>query len=159
MFGLRAALSGARTLVASPKAAFTTSFAKARRSRKDVAIQIRLQFMGSTPDYTTGKEPQTVLQTPLASIKPVNAETDTTTSDGDSPSFLNLMFSKATSPSSDFPSLLLTLNPSEYIQHVFKNHKTESIFEKVNEINYQKMLHRSTFMSEKLQIPIEEQMA
>ncbi|KAF9991347.1 hypothetical protein BGZ65_000781, partial [Modicella reniformis] len=112
--------------------------------------------MGSTPDYTTGKEPQTVLQSPLASIKPVNAETDTTTSDGDSPSFLNLMFSKATSPSSDFSSLLLTLSPSEYIQHVFKNLEIEPILGSVSQI-HQEMMLRSTFMSEKLQIPIEKQ--
>ncbi|KAF9990893.1 hypothetical protein BGZ65_000910, partial [Modicella reniformis] len=101
----------------------------------------------------------TVLQTPLhASIKPVNAETDTTTSDDDSPSFLNLMFSKATSPSSDTPSLLLTLNPSEYIRHAFKNLKIEPIVGSVHEIHLE-MMRRSTFMSEKLQIPIEKQTA
>ncbi|KAF9995008.1 hypothetical protein BGZ65_009356 [Modicella reniformis] len=192
MFGLRAALSGAaRTSVVSPKVAPTTSFhtsacslAKARRSRKDVAIQIRktnlqkqeqkrLQFKGSTPDYTIGKDtqftrsllkPQTVFQSPLASIKSLNAETDTT-SDGDSQSsYLNLSFSKSTSTPSIFssssrtPLVVSTSNPSGY-QHFLNKQETELIFEKVPQIQLQEMMLRSTLVNEMLQLPIEKQKA
>ncbi|KAF9920080.1 hypothetical protein BGZ65_011567 [Modicella reniformis] len=66
------------------------------------------------------------------------------------------MFSKATSPSSDFSSLLLTLSPSEYIQHHLKNLKIEPIFGTVRQIHLEMRL-RITFMSEILQMPIEEQ--
>ncbi|KAG0300018.1 hypothetical protein BGZ97_003437 [Linnemannia gamsii] len=101
MFGLRTALPGARSLVASTKStpinAFHTSasaLARPRRSRKDIVIQIRknnlqkqekkrLDFEASTPDYIIGKQteftqsllrPQSVFQAPLAAIKPATPE-------------------------------------------------------------------------------------
>ncbi|KAK3816606.1 MAG: hypothetical protein J3Q66DRAFT_342962 [Benniella sp.] len=193
MFGLRAALPGTRTLVASPKAVPRTSFhssacslAKARRSKKDIAIQTRksnlqtqeqkrLEYENATPDYIMGKEteftrgilkPQTIFQAPLAAIKPTST-TDSSTTDGDassSSSSSNFAFSKSPLSSSIFstssraPLVVSTSNPSGY-QHFLNDQEAELIFEKVPQIQVQELMVRSTLVNDKLQLPIEKQKA
>ncbi|KAG0246038.1 hypothetical protein BGX31_004917 [Mortierella sp. GBA43] len=180
MFGLRVVLPGTRTLVASPRAVTKTSFhtsacslAKARRSKKDIAIQTRksnlqtreqkrLEYENSTPDYVIGKEteftrsllkPQSMFQAPLASIKPANS--DSSTSDSDSRSLLP---SSIFSSSSRAPLVVSTSNPSGY-QHFLNEQEADLIFEKVPQIQVQEMMLRSTLVNEKLQAPIEKQKA
>ncbi|KAG0250296.1 hypothetical protein BG011_008503 [Mortierella polycephala] len=114
MFGLRTALPGARSLVASTKVSNTSNtfhtsvsaLAKPRKSRRDIVIQvrknniqkqekIRLELESSAPDYILGKEtdftrsllrPESVLQTPLVAIKPETTSTTSSTEDSSSSS-------------------------------------------------------------------------
>ncbi|KAF9998412.1 hypothetical protein BGZ80_005839 [Entomortierella chlamydospora] len=186
MFGLRTALPGTRSLVASTKAAPCSSFhtsasalARPRRSRKDIVIQVRknniqkqekkrLEFEGSTPDYIIGKDTdftrsllkQSILQTPLAAIKPADAPTST--SESDSTSGLRSSFSPLSpsifSSSSRTPLVVSTSKPSGY-QHFLNEAEADLIFEKVPEVQVQELMLQSALVSEKLQLPIERQKA
>ncbi|KAF9897434.1 hypothetical protein BX616_005597 [Lobosporangium transversale] len=194
MFGLRTVLPGARSLVASTKATPCNTFhtstavlAKARRSRKDIAIQTRKanlkkqedkhrEFEESTPDYIIGKEteftrsllqPQTLFQAPLASIKPpttTDTESDSTSSSSStSSSRSNFSFSASPLSSSIFsssraPLVVSTSEPSGY-QHFLTNQEAELIFDKVPHIHLEELMNRSTLVSDKLQLPIEKQKA
>ncbi|KAF9340921.1 hypothetical protein BGZ91_011804 [Linnemannia elongata] len=131
MFGLRTALPGARSLVASTKSTPTNAFhtsasalARPRRSRKDVVIQIRknnlqkqekkrLDFEASTPDYIIGKQteftqsllrPQSVFQAPLAAIKPATPESSTTAEEDTTTKSSGFAFTTSSSSPSIFSS-------------------------------------------------------
>ncbi|KAK5809125.1 hypothetical protein F5H01DRAFT_351271 [Linnemannia elongata] len=131
MFGLRTALPGARSLVASTKSTPTNAFhtsasalARPRRSRKDIVIQIRknnlqkqerkrLDFEASTPDYIIGKQteftqsllrPQSVFQAPLAAIKPATPESSTTTEEDTTTKSSGFAFTTSSSSPSIFSS-------------------------------------------------------
>ncbi|OAQ26269.1 hypothetical protein K457DRAFT_140589 [Linnemannia elongata AG-77] len=131
MFGLRTALPGARSLVASTKSTPTNAFhtsasalARPRRSRKDIVIQIRknnlqkqekkrLDFEASTPDYIIGKQteftqsllrPQSVFQAPLAAIKPAAPESSTTTEEDTTTKSSGFAFTTSSSSPSIFSS-------------------------------------------------------
>ncbi|KAF8925042.1 hypothetical protein EDD21DRAFT_386945 [Dissophora ornata] len=187
MFGLRTALPGARSLVASTKASSSNSFhtsasalARPRRSRKDIVIQIRKsnlqkqemkrkEFENSTPDYIIGKEteftrdllrPQSVFQAPLASIKPADANTTSTSEDAPSSfSFSSSPLSPSIFSSSPrAPLVVSTSNPSGY-QHFLNKQEAELIFEKVPQVQVQELMLRSTLVNEKTQLPIERQKA
>ncbi|KAG0057310.1 hypothetical protein BGZ89_001882 [Linnemannia elongata] len=131
MFGLRTALPGARSLVASTKSTPTNAFhtsasalARPRRSRKDIVIQIRknnlqkqekkrLDFEASAPDYIIGKQteftqsllrPQSVFQAPLAAIKPATPESSTTTEEDTTTKSSGFAFTTSSSSPSIFSS-------------------------------------------------------
>ncbi|KAF9953073.1 hypothetical protein BGZ72_005733 [Mortierella alpina] len=190
MFGLRTALPGARSLVASTKAtpcnSFHTTasaFAKPRRSRKDIVIQVRknnlqlqekkrLDYENSTPDYIIGKQteftqsllrPQSVFQAPLAAIKPADAGSSST-SGSDSAAKSDFSFSTSSSSPSIFssssrtPLLVSTSNPSGY-QHFLSEQEADIIFEKVPQVQVQELMLRSSLVNEKIQLPIEKQKA
>ncbi|KAF9413833.1 hypothetical protein BGZ94_000603 [Podila epigama] len=131
MFGLRTALPGARSMVASVKSATpantfhtsATALAKPRRSRKDIVIQVRknnlqkqekkrIDFENSTPDYIIGHEteftrsllrPQAIFQSPLAAIKP-EAAAGSDSEDSSEFSTSSSTSSTSSSPSSIFSS-------------------------------------------------------
>ncbi|KAF9147160.1 hypothetical protein BG015_011236 [Linnemannia schmuckeri] len=192
MFGLRTALPGARSLVASTKSTPTNAFhtsasalARPRRSRKDIVIQIRknnlqkqekkrLDFEASTPDYIIGKQteftqsllrPQSVFQAPLAAIKPVTPESNTTTNEEDATTKSSgFAFTTSSSSPSIFssssrtPLIVSTSNPSGY-QHFLTEQEADLIFEKVPHVQVQELMVRSTLVNEKIQLPIEQQKA
>ncbi|KAF9190583.1 hypothetical protein BGZ51_008434 [Haplosporangium sp. Z 767] len=196
MFGLRTALPGVRSLVASTKVSNTSNtfhtsasaLAKPRRSRKDIVIQVRknnlqkqekkrLEYENSTPDYIIGKEtdftrsllsPQSILQAPLAAIKPETTSTTTTTSttEDSSSSSKPAGFSFSTSPlspsifssSSRTPLVVSTSNPTGY-QHFLTEQEADLIFEQVPQAQVQELMNRSTLVNERLQLPIEKQKA
>ncbi|KAF8932799.1 hypothetical protein BGZ47_011179 [Haplosporangium gracile] len=192
MFGLRTALPGARSLVASTKSTPTNAFhtsasalARPRRSRKDIVIQIRknnlqkqekkrLDFEASTPDYIVGKQteftqsllrPQSVFQAPLAAIKPVTPESNTTTNEEDATTKSSgFAFTTSSSSPSIFssssrtPLIVSTSNPSGY-QHFLSEQEADLIFEKVPHVQVQELMVRSTLVNEKTQLPIEQQKA
>ncbi|KAG0362726.1 hypothetical protein BGZ54_008511 [Gamsiella multidivaricata] len=191
MFGLRATLPGARSLVASakanPNASFHTSasaLARPRRSRKDNVIQVRKnnllkqerkrqEFENSTPDYIIGKEtdftrslikPQNVFQSPLAAIKPAEAESSAnSTEDGASSQSSSSFFKSPLSPSifsssSRTPLVVSTSKPSGY-QHFLNEQEADLIFERVPQAQVQELMNRSSLVNERVQLPIERQKA
>ncbi|KAG0342960.1 hypothetical protein BG004_005535 [Podila humilis] len=165
MFGLRTALPGARSMVASVKAPVNTfhttasAFAKPRRSRKDIVIQVRknnlqkqeakrLAFENSTPDYIVGNQseftqsilrPQTVFQAPLAAIKPAetadsaNNDTEEYTSSSSSPS------SSSTSSSSSKP-VGFSFSTSPLSPSIFSSSRTPLVVSTSNPSGYQHFL-------------------
>ncbi|CAO3572575.1 unnamed protein product [Mortierella alpina] len=190
MFGLRTALPGARSLAASTKTApcnsfhtTASAFAKPRRSRKDIVIQVRknnlllqekkrLDYENSTPDYIIGKQteftqsllkPQSVFQAPLAAIKPADAGFSNS-SESDSAAKSSFPFSTSSSSPSIFssssrtPLLVSTSNPSGY-QHFLSEQEADIIFEKVPQVQVQELMLRSSLVNEKIQLPIEKQKA
>ncbi|KAF9022994.1 hypothetical protein CPC16_003792 [Podila verticillata] len=132
MFGLRTALPGARSMVASAKTPANTfhtsasALAKPRRSRKDIVIQVRknniqkqekkrLDFENSTPDYIIGNQteftqsllrPHTVFQAPLAAIKPT-----TETSGSSDDKAIEGAASESSSSSSSKPGFSFSSSP------------------------------------------------
>jgi small subunit ribosomal protein S15 len=170
---------------ASPSASFHTTasaLAKPRRSRKDITIQVRKnnllkqekkrqEFENSTPNYIIGKDTeftrsliksQTIFQSPLEAIKPVNEGSSTNTSE-DNTSSSSKTFSKSPlSPSifssSRTPLVVSTSKPSGY-QHFLKDEEAELIFEKVPQAQVEELMVRSTLVNERIQLPIEKQKA
>ncbi|KAF9905316.1 hypothetical protein EC991_001738 [Linnemannia zychae] len=189
MFGLRTALPGARSLIASTKSTPTNTFhtsasalARPRRSRKDIVIQIRknnlqkrekkrLEFEASTPDYIIGKQteftqsllrPQSIFQAPLAAIKPATTP-DSTSAEDDTIKTSGFTFSTSSSSPSIFSSsrtpLVVSTSNPSGYQHFLTEQEADLIFEKVPHVQVQELMVRSTLVNEKLQLPIEQQKA
>ncbi|KAI1321844.1 hypothetical protein EDD11_000120 [Mortierella claussenii] len=149
--------------------------AQVRKANLKKQEQKRLEFESSTPDYIIGKDteftrsllkPESIFEAPLAAIKPAKIVSDDTSSQENSPSTPQSMFSfssSSLSPSifsspSRTPLEVSTSNPSGY-QHFLTKQETDMIFENVPYVQVEELMNRSTLVSEKTQLPIEQQKA